>query len=158
MVDIITPDDLALFNESIPPERAEAMIGDAIAMASQVAPCILSEDFQKGTERMAALKAILRGALLRWDEAGSGAVTMQIAGPYQQNIDTTKERRGMFWPSEINQLQRLCQQSGGAFAVDTRPSGSVQHADICALRFGATYCSCGAILAGDDGPLWEISR
>jgi hypothetical protein len=34
----------------------------------------------------------------------------------------------------------------GAFAVDTVGTQITQHADICALRFGALYCSCGAVL------------
>jgi hypothetical protein len=45
--------------------------------------------------------------------------------------------------------------SSGAFAIDTMPTTGLIHADICALNFGATYCSCGAILTGSY-PLWEI--
>lgn len=44
--------------------------------------------------------------------------------------------------------------SGGsaAFDIDT-VSTSVIHADTCSLNFGATYCSCGADIAGF--PLFE---
>jgi hypothetical protein len=40
----------------------------------------------------------------------------------------------------------LAPSSGGsgAFSVDTVGSGFSGHADICALTFGALYCSCGA--------------
>ena len=60
----------------------------------------------------------------------------------------------MFWPSEITDLQKLCQASGGggAFAVDTIGI-TANHADACSLNFGANYCSCGADIAG--APLWE---
>lgn len=34
----------------------------------------------------------------------------------------------------------------GAFSVDTATVTTPLHADICSLNFGATYCSCGAIL------------
>ena len=38
--------------------------------------------------------------------------------------------------------------SGGAFAIDTAPVVGEIHNDTCALYFGATYCSCGAVLTG----------
>lgn len=142
----LTPDDLVPF-ATIDGAKAQAMIDDAMALAARVAPCILDADFTYD----AAAKAILRGAVLRWNDAGTGSVQYQMAGPFSQSIDTKQPRRGMFWPSEITDLQRLCtdQQSSGAFAVDTVPTdGVAMHADTCALNFGATYCSCGAVLTG----------
>lgn len=44
-------------------------------------------------------------------------------------------------------------EASGIFAVDTVGT-SVTHADICAVNFGAIYCSCGALLSL-AGPLWE---
>lgn len=41
---------------------------------------------------------------------------------------------------------------GGAFVIDTVAVGSV-HMPWCSLNFGATFCSCGADLAGY--PLYE---
>jgi len=38
--------------------------------------------------------------------------------------------------------------SGGAFAIDTAPVVGAIHNETCALYFGATYCSCGAVLTG----------
>lgn len=35
-----------------------------------------------------------------------------------------------------------------AYEINTAPASSLTHADACALRFGATYCSCGAVLTG----------
>lgn len=108
-VSIVTS-DLTPFAE-IPQDRAEAMIEDAMATAGVVAPCI--ED--SGFEHAAAAKAIIRGAILRWHEAGAGGVTQQQvnSGPFSQStsIDSRTERRGMFWPSEIEQLQALCAAS-----------------------------------------------
>lgn len=47
--------------------------------------------------------------------------------------------------------------SQSAFAIDTIGNGSVVvHADICALRFGAQYCSCGAVLTARF-PLYEYT-
>lgn len=148
----ITVDDLLPFAPGIDEAKAEAMIEDALALAAEVAPCILEESFTKP----AAAKAILRGAILRWNDAGTGAVVSQAAGPFSQTIDTSKVRRAMFWPSEITDLQKLCGGSKNqAFAIDTVPVSSSMHAEVCALNFGALYCSCGAVLTGGE-PLWEL--
>jgi hypothetical protein len=116
----MTPEDLAPF-ANIDDDKALAMIADALALAARVAPCINSEDFAHVT----AAKAIIRGAILRWNDTGTGALTQQGAGPFQVSIDTRQVRRGMFWPSEINQLQELCRDGdprGQAFTIDTTPS------------------------------------
>ena len=100
--------DLAAF-ASIDDAKAAAMIEDAEAMALLAAPCIAAEGFAYGS----AVKAILRGAVLRWNDSGSGALQAQQAGPFGQTLDTRQERRGMFWPSEIVALQGLCGTTAG---------------------------------------------
>lgn len=105
----ITPDDLRPFAD-IDATKAEAMIDDALAMAAVAAPCILSAGF----EHAAAAKAIIRGAILRWHDASSGAITQQSAGPFQVTVDSNTRRNGMFWPSEIVDLGKLCAASGAA--------------------------------------------
>lgn len=104
----LDPSDLDPF-ATIDLVMAEAMIEDAEAMAVLVAPCITAAGFTQ----VAAVKAILRGAILRWNDSGSGAVQSQQAGPFGQTLDTRQERRGMYWPSEIEQLQNLCADIGG---------------------------------------------
>lgn len=144
MAVFLTPADLAPFAD-IDEARALAMIEDAMALAARVAPCITETDFAYD----AAARAIIRGAILRWNEAGTGALQQQQAGPFGQTIDTRQQRRGMFWPSEIEQLQDLCRTAteSGAFTVDSVATGTT-HSLTCSLYFGATYCSCGADLAG----------
>ena len=94
-------------------------IEDAEAMALLAAPC-LSGALSAG--QSAGLRAILREALMRWKDVGTGAVTQQQAGPWMQSIDTTKQRRGMFWPSELEQLRALCgTRTLRAFEIDTMP-------------------------------------
>ena len=95
-------------------------IEDAEAMALLAAPC-LSGALSAG--QSAGLRAILREALMRWKDVGTGAVTQQQAGPWMQSIDTTKQRRGMFWPSELDQLRALCgTRTLRAFDIDTTPA------------------------------------
>lgn len=140
----LTLSDLEPFAD-IPPQRAQAMIDDALALAARVAPCITDLNFEYAD----AAKAVIRGAILRWNEAGTGALQQQQVGPFGQTLDTRQQRRGMFWPSEIEQLQDLCRGEAptGAFDIDTVGTrGRLGHADICSLNFGATYCSCGYVL------------
>jgi len=151
----LSPVDLAPFAD-IPVVKAHAMIDDAMALAARVAPCILDSAFAHD----AAAKAIIRGAVLRWHEAGAGALQSRsdTVGPFgqAQTFDTRQQRRGMYWPSEIEDLQNLCRgdEVGGAFAIDVRSMTAITHSDICTLNFGGLYCSCGAVLT-QNLPLYE---
>ena len=122
----LTPADLAPF-ATIDEAKASAMIEDAEASAALAAPCITDPLFQADETLAAAARSILRGAVLRWHDSGSGAVTQQGVGPFQQSVDTRQVRRGMFWPSEISQLRDLCSRftnagDAKAFAIDTAPT------------------------------------
>lgn len=120
MPTFVTVADLQVFNADIPVEQAQAMIDDATAMALLAAPCVGSDSFTNH----AAVKAVLRAAILRWYDAGSGAVVQEQAGPFQHTIDTRQARRSLFWASEVDDLRRLCSAggSGRAFTVDTMPA------------------------------------
>ena len=149
----IEPEDLAPFAD-IAEAKALAMIADALAMAKLAAPCIVEANFAHAD----AALAIIRGAILRWNDAGTGVKTTasETVGPFGYSESYLQpQRRALFWPSEIEQLKKLCADSsaGKAFSYDTAPTTSPIHAEICSLYFGAAYCSCGAVLAG--APLWE---
>lgn len=126
MTELITVDDLAPF-ATIDDDKAEAMVSDAVALALISAPCLSGDDLTD--DQAAAAKAVLRSAVLRWNDTGTGAVTSQTAGPYGQTIDTRQPRRTLFWPSEITALQRICQgtDDGSAFSVDTAASPQTVH-------------------------------
>lgn len=109
---------------------------------------------------LAEAKLVLIGAIKRWTEAGSGAVSTKtsMTGPYM-NTETvdTKVRTGYnLWPSEIAQLQELCKTGGtaAAFSVDMAPSVSGEHLPWCSLNFDGGYCSCGVDIAGE--PIFEL--
>lgn len=156
----LEPADLSNFAE-ITDGKANDMIEDAEALAMLAAPCLVPDfDPELTLPQAAAVKAVLRGAILRWNEAGTGALagTTQAAGPFSQGqtLDTRTPRKNMFWPSEITQLQDICKGesvNSGAFSVDTVGTDTV-HAEACSINFGATYCSCGADIAGF--PIWEV--
>lgn len=137
---------------------ADQMIDDAEAQAMLAAPCLGDADLDPPLTaiQLAAVVSLLRGAIMRWNDAGSGARQSVTTGPFGESIDTTVRRSGMFWPSEITGLQGICSngESGKAFSVDTAPMGCVGHSPICSLMFGALYCSCGADLS-QGFPLFE---
>lgn len=152
----LTVHDITLFAE-IEEGKAAQMIVDAEAMAVLAAPCLIDEDTELSETQSAAVKAILRGAIIRWHEAGSGALKQEAVGPYSATYDNRQVRRGMFWPSEITQLQDICggRSASGAFGIDTVGT-TTNHAEICAVNFGALYCSCGADLTNYMYPLYEV--
>lgn len=132
---------------------APAVIGDTVADGDvtwkRIAPT---------TEQLAEAKLVLVGAMKRWVEAGAGALQSQTVGPFGMTVDTRQRSSGFnLWPSEINQLQEICQSnttgSSGAFSFS--PSGAASaHLPWCSLNFGATYCSCGVDIAGY--PIYEL--
>lgn len=118
--------DLTPFAPSIDPAKAQVMIDDAMALATMVAPCLTETTLDPSKE--AAAKALIRAAILRWEEAGAGALVQrqQSLGSTSlgESYDNRQQRRGMFWPSEIRALQNLCStatQRARAFEVDTMP-------------------------------------
>lgn len=159
----IITSDLAPFAD-IPEAKASEMIADAESQAILAASCLASlpdaPDGETPAERklreakMGAVKAILRAAILRWNDAGSGAVQTEVTGPFS-TMAVPQARRSMFWPSEIADLQSICRSAdaGKAFGVDTMGGGALVHQPWCALYFAATYCSCGADIAGS--PIYE---
>ena len=161
-MDFLTVDDLAPF-ATIEPAKAEAMIADVSAQAFAAAPCLAADGFGDDPQRVAAVKAILRAAVLRWHEAGTGALTQETAGPFSRSMDTRTERKGVFLPGELAALRDLCAEFNGgdgggakAYAIDTAGGVGVgNHSPICNLVFGGSWCSCGADLTAGRYPLWE---
>lgn len=122
----LTVDDLTPFAPNIDVVKADEMIADALALAAMVAPCITEATFD--ASKAAAARALIRGAILRWEEAGTGALVQrqQTLGSTSlgESYDNRQQRRGMFWPSEIRALQNLCSATtrrARAFEVDTMP-------------------------------------
>lgn len=160
MTDIITKADLPSALQTA--ELVDTMVAGANARAVRVAPCLgwdgtVADQPAPSDDQLAEARLVLIGAVKRWAEAGSGAFQQQTNGPFSVTTDTRQRTGFNLWPSEITDLQAICSTGDTgreAFSIDTAPScsGSI-HADICSLVFGATYCSCGADIAGF--PLYE---
>ena len=129
---------------------APIWIDGANARASRVAPCLASTDPAPTHDQLAEARLVLIGAVLRWAEAGSGAVQSKSVGPAAVTFDTSQARGFKLWPNEIVQLQDICKssESAKAFSIDTIGCGGV-HSAICSIYFGGE-CSCGASTLGQQ--------
>lgn len=155
-VSLITAADLDPFG--LPDDaKTAAMIADAQAQAVIVAPCLKATDLDP--EKAAGALAILRAAIVRWSEAGSGAkvTTQRTAGVFSESetLDNTRQRKGVFWPSEITALQALCRTkpTGKPYTIEMVGVSVVAHRPWCDVMFGGLSCSCGASIAGH--PIYE---
>jgi len=123
-MEIITVEDLQAFNPEINEVTAKGMIADAIAQARLAAPCLTDED-KLSEDQRAQYKAILRAAIIRWEDAGSGAASseMLVGGRFTQQrvIGSPGQRRGLLWPSEIDLLRQICGTGRRAGTVDVTP-------------------------------------
>lgn len=113
-------------------ELVQAMVAGANAKASRVAPCLTwtGEDADRPAptaDQLAEAKLVLIGAVRRWAETSSGALSQQGAGPFSMTVDTRQRTGYNLWPSEIEGLQAVCLAAGEggpgrAFEVDTMPA------------------------------------
>ena len=160
MAYIITVSDLPAKIQS--DEMVVVMVAGANANAARVAPCLtwdgsVADQPAPTEDQLAEAKLVLIGAIKRWSEIGAGALQAQQAGPFGMTVDTRQRTGYHLWPSEIERLQDICKAIGeggrGAFSISPYGVSSI-HAPWCALNLGATYCSCGADIAGY--PIFEV--
>ena len=161
MAAIIAVTDLPAAIQSA--ESVALMVAGANAKASRVAPCLTwdgtaTDQPAPTDDQIAEAKLVLIGAVKRWAEAGSGALTTQVAGPFSMGQDTRQRTGYNLWPSEIEALQDICSTGATgreAFSLDTVPTtGLAGHAPYCDLYFGGATCSCGFSLTG-VAPIYE---
>jgi hypothetical protein len=125
---VLTVAELRVFAPDLAEEKGEAMIADAVAQATIAAPCLARPD-ELTALQVAQFKAVLRAAVLRWHDSGAGGVTStttsRTRGPYTDQETTTVDaaRRGLFWPSEIEQLAQVCSGGRKSGTVDVRLGG-----------------------------------
>lgn len=115
----IMPDDLAPF-ATIADAKAAAMIADAEAKALLAAPNLADPDLTG--QQIDQVRAILRDAILRWNDRGSGALTQTAVGQVSVSTDTRYSSRNLFTDDEVNSLRAITATGdgggGGAFSVD----------------------------------------
>ena len=115
----ITHAELRAYGLDITDETAELFIRDAVAMAVTIAPGLKTAD--QDTQDAAA--GVIRGAIVRWGEAGAGGVASQskTMGPFSTQ-ESYRQRSSMFFPSEEALLKRLADSaSRRVYSVDMLP-------------------------------------
>lgn len=158
---------LSPFDDELTEAEATPMIRSAWARAISIAPC-LGTGFDELTDVQKEIVCdVLRGAILRWADRGSGAVAQRNAGDYGETLRGGST--GLFQPDEIRDLQDVCSEHKRRGRATTIPTGDnrgmvTQHADWCAVNFAAgalapgvgtpVFCDCGADLTDGQGPLW----
>lgn len=93
-------------------ERGQILVEDVLARAVGLVPAL--GDKLTDTQ-IAVAKAVIRKAVARWADSGSGGMTTksQTAGPFQTS--ETYEARGdrpLFYDSEIDELRNLFRVEG----------------------------------------------
>lgn len=151
----ITPVDLEPF-AIIDPAKAAAMIEDVEASALVAAPGLNDPLKPLTADQTAAVKAVLRQAILRWNDAGSGALTQETMGPYSSTVDTRQRRFGGLLDSEMTQLRTIVAATARRVFTVKAYDPTSPHTPWCNLNLGATYCSCGADLTNYAYPLYEL--
>jgi hypothetical protein len=133
VAEIITSADLPAAVQA--DELVGAMVDGANAKASRVAPCLtwdgtVESQPAPSADTLAEARLVLIGAIKRWHEAGSGALSTQAAGPFSMGLDTRQKSSGFnLRPSEIDDLQALCRPAdvaSGAFTIDSTPAAATE--------------------------------
>lgn len=92
---------------NVPEAKGRILVEDVVARAKNLVPEL---EAQLTDSQVAVAKAVIRKAVARWADSGSGGVTTksQTAGPYQTS--ETYEARGdrpLFYDSEIDELRAI---------------------------------------------------
>lgn len=123
MLNPVTAADVQLFAERISEDTANAMLSSVWARAVREVPEL--KDHTADADDTALVKTIIRAAVVRWYDSGSGAVTSRGAGDFSEYYRRDVEGLGgTFTKDELNELRAvvgLDQASGSASTVLTYP-------------------------------------
>lgn len=127
--------------------HANVLLGDASQFIVDTVPSAM--DVSEATRRRIVCAVVRRSmetpipqGLSNMSES-AGAVSMQF---------TASNPSGDFYLTKQEKVA-LGGRKQRAFGVQIAGFGTVQHRPWCNLNFGATYCSCGADIAGE--PIYE---
>lgn len=142
MPTLIVHDDFTALLPGTPPELLDDVIEDVTNYALSQVPEL---DCETLTPLQATqIRSILRVAVKRYIDAGSGAVTYQAApGGYAQSVDASALRRGgLLYVRELDTIRKILgivktTNVGRAIAL----GAAVAHSPACASFFGGA-CDC----------------
>ena len=130
-------------------EHAETLLDDASEFIVDMVPAAVNSS--PGTRRRVVC-AVVRRSMEASLATGSVQTTM-TAGPFNIN-QSPANPHGDFYLTK-NEKKALGHGQQKAFSVTVGPARAdlSAHRPWCSLMFGATYCSCGADIAGE--PIYE---
>jgi hypothetical protein len=124
---VITVENLRARAPNIDEETAADLIKDAMGLAAFHAPCILDENF----EHTDAAAALIKAAILRWYDQGSGGLSSLQADVFTASYDNRVPRyAGGFMRSEIEKLRQMCGRGGGAYTIDIAPNAGADWDEV----------------------------
>lgn len=126
--------ELLAFLPNLDPAQAQELVTGALARAAVVAPCIVEDDFTHA----AAAKDIIRDAILRRAEAGTGAYSKKSVGAISVELDTRSALRALFQPGDVSELQALCTRYRGTSSAP-QPSFSMPDSPLCDRGYRAAF-------------------
>ncbi len=106
------------------PERLVILIEDAETFATMAAPPLAAPDALTEQQRAQA-RTILRRAVVRESDSGTGAKVQEVAGPYSYSVDTRTAGRVSFLTDEEEDALRGVVglvKSTQAFNTDVTPA------------------------------------
>lgn len=115
--------DLQKFDGDLEQGMADDMIATAWSRAQRAAPCLADDDSDLTAADIEIVKDVLRSAILRWAERGTGVVAQRTAGEYGETIRDNGST--LFRPNEIRDLLGVCgsiRKRGRASTISTLPS------------------------------------
>ncbi|MDH3045049.1 hypothetical protein [Gordonia alkanivorans] len=113
---VLIVDDIKAFidDDVLPDSTIQSMINTAAARAVKVAPCLRvpigsTDPVSPLADEASAeiVKDVMRSAVLRWIDRGSGAIYSEQSGDFSRSI--LKDSANLFRPNEIRDLQEVCQ-------------------------------------------------
>lgn len=150
----LTPEDFTAF--TIDAALLPVLIEDAEVYATLAAPPLANPASLTDAQR-AQVKTVLRRAVVREADSGTGAKIQETAGQYSYTVDSRTARSTSFLTEEEEALlQGIVGTTRGntVFSLDVTPTLSTsEHLPWCDLMFGGTVCTCGVAIAGY--PLYE---
>lgn len=99
--------DLQKFDDTISSAAGEDMLATAWARAIDAAPCLGDEEAEPLSDvEVQIVRDVLRSAVLRWHDRGSGAHSQRTAGEYGETLRAGDTN--LFRPNEIRDLHKVC--------------------------------------------------
>lgn len=150
-----TPDDLAArWRPLTEAESAQALVllEDASARIRVEFPDVdariaaVPQELDPAIPRMIVCAMVKRSMLAGTDQAVAASI-QQTAGPYSQSTTYANPTGDLYLTSGERRMLKGSPQQAFTVSMSSGPEIGT-HAISCSLRFGATYCSCGSVLAG----------